>query len=63
MTVVTNDNNELILTHIVTVKRICIDYRKLNDAMRKDDYPIPFIDQMLNRLAGQEYHCFLVLTK
>lgn len=38
---------------------MCIDYRKLNDATRKDHFPLPFIDQMLERLAGHSYYCFL----
>ncbi|GJU55600.1 reverse transcriptase domain-containing protein [Tanacetum coccineum] len=36
-----------------------INYRKLNDATRKDHFPLPFMDQMLERLAGNEYYCFL----
>ncbi|GJT20478.1 reverse transcriptase domain-containing protein [Tanacetum coccineum] len=59
MTVVTNEDNELILTRLVTGWRVCIDYRKLNDATRKDHFPLPFMDQMLERLAGNEYYCFL----
>ncbi|GJY73589.1 reverse transcriptase domain-containing protein [Tanacetum coccineum] len=59
MTVVTNEDNELIPTRLVTGWRVCIDYRKLNEATRKDHFPLPFMDQMLERLAGNEYYCFL----
>ncbi|GJS96098.1 reverse transcriptase domain-containing protein [Tanacetum coccineum] len=59
MTVVKNDDNELIPTRLVTGWRVCIDYRKLNDATRKDHFPLPFMDQMLERLAGNEFYCFL----
>ncbi|GJX05989.1 reverse transcriptase domain-containing protein [Tanacetum coccineum] len=59
MTVVTNDNNELIVTRLVTGWRVCIDYQKLNDATRKDHFPLPFMDQMLERLAVNEFYCFL----
>ncbi|GJY74995.1 reverse transcriptase domain-containing protein [Tanacetum coccineum] len=59
MTVVLNDTNELIPSRTVTGWRVCIDYRKLNDAPRKDHFPLPFIDQMLERLCGNEYYCFL----
>nr|GEU62859.1 DNA-directed DNA polymerase [Tanacetum cinerariifolium] len=59
MTVVANENNELIPTRLVTSWRVCIDYRKLNDATRKDHFPHYFMDQMLKRLAGNEFYCFL----
>ncbi|GKB98976.1 putative nucleotidyltransferase, ribonuclease H [Tanacetum coccineum] len=59
MTVVLNDNNELIPSRMVTGWRVCIDYHKLNDATRKDHFPLPFIDQMLERLCGNEYYYFL----
>nr|GFA72428.1 reverse transcriptase domain-containing protein [Tanacetum cinerariifolium] len=59
MTVVANENNELIPTRLVTGWRVCIDYRKLNDATRKDHFPLPFMDQILERLAGDEFYCFL----
>ncbi|GJX08591.1 reverse transcriptase domain-containing protein [Tanacetum coccineum] len=51
MTVVQNDDNELIPTRLVTGWRVCIDYRKLNDATRKDHFPLPFMDQMLERVT------------
>ncbi|GKD20480.1 reverse transcriptase domain-containing protein, partial [Tanacetum coccineum] len=59
MTVVENENNELIPTRLVTGWRVYIDYQKLNNATRKDHFPLPFMDQMLERLAGNEYYCFL----
>nr|GEW89692.1 reverse transcriptase domain-containing protein [Tanacetum cinerariifolium] len=58
-TVVENEENELILTRLVTGWRVCIDYQKLNEATRNDHFPLPFMDQMLERLAGNEYYCFL----
>nr|GEX64726.1 DNA-directed DNA polymerase [Tanacetum cinerariifolium] len=57
--VVENENNELLSTQLVTGWRVCINYRKLNDATRKDHFPLPFMDQMLERLAGNEFYCFL----
>jgi hypothetical protein len=39
--------------------RLVTDYRKLNKATRKDHFPLPFIDQMLERLAGHKYFCYL----
>nr|GEV57944.1 DNA-directed DNA polymerase [Tanacetum cinerariifolium] len=59
MTVVANENNELIPTRLVTNWRVCIDNRKLNDATRKDHFPLSFMDQMLERLAKNEFYCFL----
>ncbi|XP_019462960.1 PREDICTED: uncharacterized protein LOC109361886 [Lupinus angustifolius] len=59
MTVIRNEKDELIPTRTVTGWRMCIDYRKLNQATRKDHFPLPFMDQMIERLAGQAYYCFL----
>ena len=59
MTVIRNEKNELISTRTVTGWRMCIDYRRLNKATRKDHFPLPFMDQMLERLSDQEFFCFL----
>ena len=59
ITVVPNDKNELIPQRIFTGYRMVIDYRKLNKATRKDHYPLPFIDQMLERLSKHTHFCFL----
>ena len=58
-TIIRNEKNELIPTRTMTGWRVCIDYRKLNTATRKDHYPLHFIDQMLDRLAGHPHFCFL----
>nr|GFB16308.1 reverse transcriptase domain-containing protein [Tanacetum cinerariifolium] len=58
-TIVENEDKELIQTRLVTGWRVCIDYRKLNEATWKDHFPLPFMDQMLERLAGNQYYCFL----
>nr|GFB98792.1 reverse transcriptase domain-containing protein [Tanacetum cinerariifolium] len=58
-TVIENEDNELIPTRLVTGWRVCIDYHKLNEATRKDHFPLPFMDHMLERLAENQYYCFL----
>uniref|UniRef100_A0A1S3XYM4 RNA-directed DNA polymerase homolog n=1 Tax=Nicotiana tabacum TaxID=4097 RepID=A0A1S3XYM4_TOBAC len=59
ITVVANDKNELIPTRTVTRWKVCMDYRKLNKITRKDHFPLPFLDQMLDRLAHRAFYCFL----
>ena len=54
--VVKNENDELIPTRVTTGWRMCIDYRKLNVVTRKDHFPLPFLDQVLERVAGYEYY-------
>ena len=57
--VVKSDDNELVPTKVQTDWRVCIDYRKLNSTTRKDHFPLPFNDQMLERLAGHFDYYFL----
>ncbi|XP_062118669.1 uncharacterized protein LOC133832325 [Humulus lupulus] len=59
VTVVENEQGALVPTRTVTGWRMCIDYRKLNSATRKDHFPLPFIDQILERVAGHPFYCFV----
>jgi len=59
VTVMQNKEGELVPTRVQSGWRVCIDYRKLNNTTRKDHFPLPFIDQMVERLAGHKYYCFL----
>jgi hypothetical protein len=59
LTVVSNEKGEEVATRLTTGWRVCIDYRKLNDMTKKDHFPLPFVDQILEKLAGQHYYYFL----
>ena len=59
ITVEVNDKGEEIQKRLTSRWRVCIDYQKLNKATRKDHYPLPFIDQILEKLSGQNFFCFL----
>ena len=59
ITVVPNENDELIPQRVVVGYRMCIDFRKVNKVTKKDHYPLPFIDQMLERLSKKTHFCFL----
>jgi hypothetical protein len=59
MTIIRNEKNELIPQQTVTGWRMCIDYQKLNKATWKDHFPLPFIDEMLERLANHSLYCYL----
>ncbi|CAM8953807.1 unnamed protein product [Rhodiola kirilowii] len=59
ITVEENVEGKMVATRVKNGWRMCIDYRKLNAVTRKDHFPLPFIDQMLDRLAGKPFFCFL----
>ena len=59
LTVVKNKDDELVPTHIQSGWRVCIDYHKLNATIRKNHFPLPLINQMVECLARNEYYCFL----
>jgi len=59
MNVVKNEKNELIPQRTVTGWWMCIDYQKLNKATKKDHFPLPFIDEMLEQLTNHSFFYFL----
>ena len=59
VTIVKNEKGEELSTRLTTSWRVCIDYRRLNAVTRKYHFPLPFIDQLLERVFGQPFYCFL----
>jgi hypothetical protein len=59
MTVICNEKIELIPRRTVTGLRMCIDYQKLNKTTQKNHFPLPFIDEMLERLANHSFFYYL----
>ncbi|RVW98969.1 hypothetical protein CK203_033738 [Vitis vinifera] len=52
ITMVQNDKGKEVSTRLTSGWRVCIDYRKLNAVTRKDHFPLPFIDQVLERVSS-----------
>ncbi|RVW61106.1 Retrovirus-related Pol polyprotein from transposon 17.6 [Vitis vinifera] len=59
ITVVKGENGDEVSTRLTTSWRVCIDYRKLNTVTRNDHFPLPFMDQVLERVSGHPFYCFL----
>ena len=59
VTTVCNEKGEEVPTLLAICWRVCIDYRRLNEVTRKYHFPLPFIDQILERVSGHPYYCFL----
>ena len=54
-----NEKGEEIPTRLITGWRVCIDYRRLNEVTRKDHFPLPYIDKLLERIFGHPFYYFL----
>ena len=59
VTIVQNEKGEDMPTHLTTGWRVCIDYKRLNAAKMKDHFPLPFMDQLLERVSRHPFYCFL----
>ena len=59
VTTVHNEKQEQVPTHLSTGWRVCIDYRRLNEVTRKYHFPLPFMDQLLERISRHPFYCFL----
>ncbi|XP_021621438.1 uncharacterized protein LOC110621463 [Manihot esculenta] len=59
ITIVQNSEGELVPTRVQNGWRVCMDYKKLNAAIRKNHFSLPFIDQMLERLTSKSHYCYM----
>ena len=59
VTIVQNEKGEDMLTCLITGWRVCIDYRRLNAVTRKDNFPLAFMDKLLERVSRHTFYCFL----
>ncbi|RVW25252.1 Retrovirus-related Pol polyprotein from transposon 297 [Vitis vinifera] len=59
ITVIQNEKGDEVSTRPTLGWRVCIDYRRLNSVTRKDHFPLPFMDQVLERVSGHHFYCFL----
>ena len=59
VTTVHSEKGEEIPTCLTIGWRVCIDNRRLNEVTRKDHFPLPFMDQLQERISGQPFYCFL----
>ena len=59
ITTVYNEKGDEIPTRLTTGWRVCIDYRRINEVTWKDHFPLPFMDQLLERISGYPFYCFL----
>ena len=59
ITVMKNDKGEDVSTRLTIGWRVCIDYRRLNVVTRNDHFPLPFFYQVLERVSGHHFYCFL----
>ena len=59
VTTVHNEKGEEMPTRLTTGWRVCIDYKRLNEVTRKDHLSLPFMDQLLERISGHPFYCFL----
>jgi hypothetical protein len=62
MIIIYNEKNELIPQWTITGWRMSIDYQKLNKDTWKDHFPLPFIDEMLERLANHSFFFTWMVT-
>ena len=56
VTTVKNEKGEELSTRLTTGWRVWIDYKRLNEVTRKDHLPLPFIDQLLERVSGHPFY-------
>lgn len=54
--------NNVLLVKKIWEKRLCVDYRNVNEISLTEKYPLPIIEEQINRLSGYKYFCCLDLA-
>ena len=59
ITTIQNDKDEVLPSRTITEYKMCVDFRKLNKITIKEHQPLPFMEQIIDRITSNSYYCIL----